>query len=91
VLLLACAVAAAITYAQIWDMLASFQRSVRLLPFRLQPLPGQNARDSSLFDEAYREEMFWGTYRPGFYCGARLPSLRAHLISAMDLVLPVRL
>lgn len=57
--------AAARAASQLWSAVADRNR------FRLAPAPLPLARDSALFDEAYREEMFWGTYRPGFYCGAR--------------------
>ena len=47
--------------------------------FSLGPVKGPLVRESSLFDDAYREEMFWGTYRPGFYCGARLVTSKTFL------------
>lgn len=40
------------------------------LPFHLEPFPAPKVRDSALFDEHYHQDLFWGTFRPGFYCGA---------------------
>jgi hypothetical protein len=47
--------------------------------FVLKPIPGPRVRESSLFDEAYQDQMFWGTYRPGFYCGTTLLYATARL------------
>ena len=41
-------------------------------PFELRPFPSPLVRKSSLFDDAYRQSMRWGTLRSGFYCGAHL-------------------
>ena len=43
--------------------------SGKAAPFQLRPSTLPKVKDSRLFDDAYREELFWGTYRPGFYCG----------------------
>ena len=65
------------------DWLPSLRRQLQLaLPFRLQPYPGKCVRESTLFDDAYKEEMWWGTYRPGFYCGALIPVSRKALCCA---------
>lgn len=55
------------TFSRLWSAVAARNR------FRLAPAPFPLVRESSLFDDAYREEIFWGTYRPGFYCGAPAP------------------
>lgn len=40
-------------------------------PFVLAPLDAPLVTESSLFNASYREDMLWGTYRSGLYCGAR--------------------
>jgi hypothetical protein len=43
-------------------------------PFKLVPSGLPQVKDSTLFDSAYQDQMFWGTYRPGFYAGEPAPS-----------------
>jgi hypothetical protein len=47
-------------------------RSRKNAPFQLKPSSLPEVKDSTLFDEEYREDLFWGTYRPGFYCGVAM-------------------
>lgn len=40
-------------------------------PFELKPSNLPKVTESTLFNASYREDMYWGTYRPGFYAGTR--------------------
>lgn len=39
--------------------------------FHLKPLKLPYVTSSALFTDRYLEDMYWGTYRPGMYCGIR--------------------